>query len=132
MSSMALEVLTELSFIANITPKHKINVKNSSVTSSDSKVGSIMRYITGESREGTINYINHVITKAIEITPKEDSTTQQSLITTMRSAIEGIRHLKITYEDDVFFTAKLSAEIMRIEHFIEWALDNLNNEHRRR
>ena len=128
MSSNAIDLVTHLSFISQIVPKYKVNVKQHSVVGSDSSIGSIVRYINGESRYDTINYIKGVITKVIETTPKEDITTQICLIESLRKSIEGINNLKVTYENDIYYIAELSSEIIRIEHFIKW-ISNVDKHH---
>jgi hypothetical protein len=120
MSSTAIELLTHLSFIAAIIPGYKINVKTNTVTGSDSRTGSVFRFISGESRKETIKYINNIITRVIETTPKEDPNTQASLIDSLRKAVDGINNLKSTYDNDIYYVAELSSEIIRIEHFIKW------------
>lgn len=123
MSSSSIEVMTHLVFISQIIPGYKINVRTNTVVNAESSLGSIMRYLYGESRQETLKYINNVITRAIEITPREDPVTRNCLIDAMRKAIEGIDNLKATYEDDIYYNAELSSEKMRIEHFIQWMLD---------
>jgi hypothetical protein len=120
MSSTAIELITQLDFVSRIEIGFKVNVKSNSIIEAASSYGSVSRYIFGESRQETINFINHVITRVIEITPKEDPNTQLCLVDSLRKSIEGINNLKITYEKDIFYVAKLSSEIIRIEHFIKW------------
>lgn len=119
MSSSAINLLIHLSFISQIIPGYKINVKSNSIVEAESSFGSIFRYMYGESRKETITYIGDIITKVIEIAPKEDHNTQICLIDALRKSIEGINNLKATYENDIYYLAKLSSEILRIEHFIK-------------
>jgi hypothetical protein len=122
MSSTAIELITQLDFISRIETGFKVNVKSNSLVDADSSYGSVSRYIFGESRLETISFVNHVITRVIEIAPKEDPNTQVCIIDALRKSVEGINNLKITYEKDIFFVAKLSSEIIRIEHFIKWII----------
>lgn len=120
MSTTAIELLTQLDFLSRIPTGVKVNVKNYSVIEANSNIGSVTRFLNGESRQETINYITTIINRIIEITPKEDSNTQLILIDRLRKAIEGINNLKVTYESDIYYVSKLTSETTRIEHFINW------------
>jgi hypothetical protein len=130
MSSSAIELITQLDFISRIEIGFKVNVKSNTIIEAGSSYGSVSRFIFGESRQETINFINHVITLVIEITPKEDPNTQICLVDSLRKSIEGINNLKITYEKDIFYVAKLSSEIIRIEHFIKWMSEQIHDDSR--
>lgn len=118
MSTAVLDIITHLTFISYIGPGYKINVKSNTVVEAESSHGSILRYITGESRKHTLNYVNDIITKAIDLGSKEDENSRMSIVEAMRKCIEGINNLMTTYEKDKYIVAKLTSEILRIEHFI--------------
>lgn len=118
MSTAALDIITSLTFISYIGAGYKINVKSNTVVEAESHTGSFMRYISGESRRHTVQYINDIITKAIDLGSKEDENSRYSIVDAMRKSMEGINNLMITYEKDKYIVAKLTSEVLRIEHFI--------------
>lgn len=118
MSTAALDIITSLTFISYIGAGYKINVKSNTVVEAESHTGSLLRYVCGESRKHTVQYINDIITKAIDLASKEDENSRFSIVEAMRRSMEGINNLMITYEKDKYIVAKLTSEILRIEHFI--------------
>lgn len=118
MSTAALDIITALTFVSYIGPGYKINVKSNTVIEAESHIGSLTRYISGESRRHTAQYINDVITRAIDLASKEDENSRISIVEALRSSIEGINNLMVTYEKDKYIVAKLTSESLRIEHFI--------------
>lgn len=118
MSTAALDIITSLTFISYIGAGYKINVKSNTVVEAESHTGSLLRYVCGESRKHTVQYINDIITKAIDLASKEDENSRFSIVEAMRRSMEGINNLMITYEKDRYIVAKLTSEILRIEHFI--------------
>ena len=118
MSTAALDIITSLTFISYIGAGYKINVKSNTVVEAESHTGSLIRYVCGESRKHTVQYINDIITKAIDLASKEDENSRFSIVEAMRRSMEGINNLMITYEKDRYIVAKLTSEILRIEHFI--------------
>lgn len=127
MSTAALDIITSLTFISYIGIGSKINVKSNTVVEAESHIGSVMRYISGESRRHTVQYINDVITKAIDLASKEDENSRVSIMDSMRKCIEGINNLMITYEKDRYIVAKLTSEILRIEHFVRQVTEHNAN-----
>lgn len=123
MSTAALDIITSLTFISYIGPGYKINVKTNTIVEAESHTGSLMRYISGESRKHTVQYISDIVTKAIDIASKEDEYSRFSILEAMRKAIEGINNLMVTYEKDRYIVAKLTSEILRVEHFIRQVSD---------
>jgi len=129
MPSSAIELLTQLTFVGKIPSGSKVNVRNSTLIEAESNFGSVLRYMTGESRDNTITYIRNTITKAIEIIPTSDPITQSSLVDSLRHAVEGINNLTETYKDDVYYVSKLETEVKRIDHFIKWMSEQNHHVH---
>ncbi len=127
MSTAALDIITSLTFISYISVGYKINVKSNTVVEAESHKGSFMRYVYGESRKHTVQYINDVITKAIDLASKEDENSRYSIMESMRKSVEGINNLMITYEKDRYIVAKLTSEILRIEHFVRQVTEHNAN-----
>lgn len=142
MNEITDQILVNLKIISKINPqdKLKVNYNNTSSIDKDNMLSSIYRWIHGDSRDKTIQFIKNVITDAVNITNDimnstyinnknkktiyEENEFNKSLTTLnlikheLENAKTGIHNLKTTYELDIQIVSQLEVIMSRIDNHL--------------
>ena len=102
------ETITHLKFISLFQPGEKINVTNLYVES-NSIITPIKRMLLGESRDTTLNFINHTIERSFEIIQTlsfsehfSEKMLCTSVIGDLVKAVQGLKNIQKTYTNNKF------------------------------
>jgi len=101
----------KLIFISTIRKGDKVCFKTLVKVPYNSWFGSFVRYYTGESRESNLSDLNDLISDIKSVMNNLGVHYMFLLRGDIEKAIEGLKNLKFTYEDDVNFQSKLKAII---------------------
>jgi len=133
-------VLSKLKFLSKIKPNEKINVKNMTLVEHDRFQVNLYRFVYGESRQTTLDFINSVLSEAIDICSsylfREEKFYRQiggMLLEGVEECRQGITNLTTTYTDDRMFVSKLDTlmktlniKMDELKHNL--AVENFNND----
>ena len=114
---VSLSVLSKL----NVNEKVFINTNNKIAAALDTKYNAILRFISGDNRIKTLNYINTIINDSIDkIYQYEKSgdhfemTLKSQILNSLKKSCIGLENLKLTYENDTYVVSYLESIIERI------------------
>ena len=118
------DILSKLKFIGKIRSKERINVRNLCLQK-DNLWTKIYRFVSQETREDTLQFLNRVIKGAFQILSvrlKKTDEKNRNLCSTIRtdliSALEGLQNIKITYEPDIAFCCKKDVLIQYVNRYL--------------
>jgi len=97
-------VLTTLKVISSLQEGHKISVR-SGIVSIDKKPNAFIRWITGDSRDGTLAVVHAVVNEAIILGAYKE----------LNECLEGLKTLKVTYSGDEATIALVDIIIDKID-----------------
>jgi hypothetical protein len=115
------ETITHLKFIAMFQPGEKINVTNLYIES-NTIITPIKRMLLGESRDTTLNFINHTIERSFEIIQTlsfsehfSEKMLCTSVISDLVKSVQGLKNIQKTYKDDKLFACNIDTIIDNIQ-----------------
>jgi hypothetical protein len=108
------DVLSNLKFIGKIQEGEKINVKYKFVQPVGLATSLSRTFYYQDNKGNAFNFINHTVSRSIEIFKlyfhtgsASDITMCRNILSDLKKAMMGIRNLKITYLHDTMFCCKL-------------------------
>jgi len=127
---MENDLLAKLKLIGKLKQSEKINVKKMYIQP-DNLLSRISRsFIWVDDRENTLQFINTVVDKCFETIKNEQRSDPRmtNMITDLKMALEGIKNLKKTYANDIFYCCKIDVLIEETEIKIKMIEKN-NTDH---
>lgn len=117
--------LIHLKFIAMIQKNEKINTRNLHTQSSSNFFTSVYRFFTSDNRNHTLNFINTTISRCTDLLKANihsesigDTLLCKTILRDLINAIEGLKNLQVTYENDKAFVCSISHVIEQINNKI--------------
>jgi len=121
-----MDLLIDLKMLAGIPTGSKINLHNKSYTSGNTLFNGVYRFIYGQDKNKTVDYIEKILKDAVVISCNYPRY-QNIIIDNITSISGGLTNLIHTYSEYKEITFKLDLFILRCtkESFIE-ACNNIN------
>jgi len=114
-------VITRLKFISTLSPQEKIDSRNLKIEST-SIWTPLKRFISGDSRDITIQFFSSTVDRAIEIidaTLYSEKTSEQmfcaNVITDLISSVKGLKAAQKTYSADKLFVCEIETLIEQVQ-----------------
>lgn len=106
---------TKLTVLTKIKPGDKVCFRQLIPVPGNSIFSSFIRYYDGESRETNLNDLNDLLKSIRSSVSKFGIHHLYILLDNLEKAIEGLKNLKVTYEDDTVYVSKLDKIISEFE-----------------
>lgn len=111
-------LLTSLKVVSMIKEGQKVCVRNGHLSLETQSTGvatSVKRWIHGDSRQTTLNYIKSVIHNSITVSRTyRNQTSVGKIVFGLQEALKGIQSLSVTYAEDATVSATLQVLYDRI------------------
>lgn len=141
------QLLLDLKIIASVKEYDKLAINETTKQLTIDKpylLQGVLRYLYGQGRENTIEYIEHIINSVFDMTNEllDDSITNsinlrfvddtksiyQNIVHHLTSSINGLQNMKITYMTDIPCTSRIQLIIEKIQNRIQ-KINNLMKIH---
>lgn len=135
MSEKTKDVIKRLEILASIKSGDKLCVKSKFCVSKKSLYGAILRYMSLETRQTTIDELKSLVPKCQKHLRSLDINELFPFHGILMKCISGIKNLCITYEDDISMVLNLTKCISEFNTLIELVnlrIDVLNLERNRK
>lgn len=113
--------ITRLKFLGTIEPHQKIDITSLKIESNSVWIP-IKRWLSGSSRETTMNFFSSTIERSIDIikanlasTKKSDKIFVANMVADLIAAVKGLRAAQITYSDDKMTVCSIESHIESIQ-----------------
>ena len=112
------DLLAKLKLIGKLKKDDKLNTKKLFIQS-DNIISKISRsLIFVDDRENLLNFIINTVDKCFDLLESKNSR-QETILEDLKLALEGIKNIKLTYSEDLYFCCKLDVLIEEIESKIQ-------------
>lgn len=114
------EIRARVKFIAELQPGDKVLCKNpqSLAKQPPSMSASVRRWYNGESRNGTLEFVEQTINAAMQIMPTLSASEQGYLQHDLERAMRGLGSIESTYRGDTIVTGRVEVLCENLRKFM--------------